>query len=108
MTPRSLNGPCLDSRRQVLWDGDRVFRRGWRLGDDGKRSAVLVVTPAAEHPSPSTLDRLAHEYELRDELDGAWAARPLALSREGSRITLLVEDPGGEPLERLIAKIGWQ
>ena len=69
---------------------------------------MLVGLPAAERPPPASLDRLAHEYELRDELDGAWAARPLALSREGSRITLLVEDPGGEPLERLIAKIGWQ
>ncbi|HEY1942940.1 MAG TPA: AAA family ATPase [Roseiarcus sp.] len=87
----------------VVWeDGDRVFRRGWRLGDDGKRSAVLVVTPAAEHPSPSILDRLAHEYELRDALDAAWAARPLALSREGGRTALLLEDPGGEPLGRLI------
>ena len=87
---------------QVLWeDGDRVFRRGWRLGDDGERNAVLVVAPATEHPSPSTLERLAHEYELRDALDAAWAARPLALSREGGRTALLLEDPGGEPLERL-------
>jgi hypothetical protein len=42
---------------------------GWRLGDDGSRSAVLVVTPAAEHPSPS-IDRLTHEYGLKDELGG--------------------------------------
>jgi PAS domain S-box-containing protein len=98
-----LNGVYPDDSCQVLWeDGDRVFRRGWRLGDDGKRSAVLVVTPAAEHPPPSILDRLAHEYELKDALDAAWAARPLALSREGGRTALLLEDPGGEPLERLI------
>ena len=59
----------------VLWeDGDRVFRR--RLGDDGKRSAVLVVTPAAEHPSPSILDRLTHEYGLKEVLDGAWTVQP--------------------------------
>jgi hypothetical protein len=83
-----------DDSCQVLWeDGDRVFRRGWRLGDDAKPIAVLVVTPAA-HPSPSILDRLAHEYELRDALDAAWAARPLALSREGGRTALLLEDPG--------------
>jgi hypothetical protein len=55
---------------QVLWeDGDRVFRRGWRVGDGRRGSPVLVVTPSAEHPSPSILDRLAHEYELRDALD---------------------------------------
>ncbi len=98
-----LNGAYPDDSCQVLWgDGDLVFRRGWRLGDDGKRTAVLVVTPSAEHPSSSILDRLAHEYELRDVLGAAWAARPLALSCEGDRTALLLEDPGGEPLERLI------
>ena len=53
---------------------------------------------------PASLDRLAHEYELRDELDSAWAARPLALALKGGRTALLLEDPGGEPLERLIGK----
>ena len=71
MVPPSLNGVYLDGNSQVLWeDGDRVFCRGWRLGDDGNPSAVLVVLPAAERPSPSSLDRLAHEYGLKDELDG--------------------------------------
>ena len=86
-----------------MWeDGERVFCRGWRLGDDGNRSAVLVVLPAAEHPSPIILDRLAHEYGLKDELDGAWAVRPLELMREGGRTMLVLEDPGGEPLDRLL------
>ena len=87
---------------QVLWeDGDRVFCRGWREDSDGSRGSVLVVLPAAERPLPASLARLAHEYELRDELDAAWAARPLALAREGGRTALLLEDLGGEPLERL-------
>jgi len=63
---------------------------------------VLAVVPASEHPSPSYLDRLAHEYALKDALDGAWAVRPLALEREGGCSTLVLEDPGGEPLERLL------
>ena len=92
-----------DGGSQVLWeDGERVFRRGGALGDDGNRRAVLVVLPAAEHPSPSSLDRLAHEYGLKDELDGAWAVRPLELVREGGRTVLVLEDPGGEPLDRLL------
>ena len=63
---------------QVLWeDGERVFCRGSRPGADGKRTAVLAVLPAAEHPSPTTVARFAHEYGLKDELDGGWAARPL-------------------------------
>ena len=64
--------------------------------------SVLAVLPAAEHPTPATLDRLAHEYGLKDELDGAWAVRPLELIRERGRTMLVLEDPGGEPLERLL------
>ena len=100
---RSLSGVYPDGNFQVLWeDGERVFCRGWRVGDDGNRSAVLVVLPAAEHPSPASLDRLAHEYGLKDELDGAWAVRPLELVRDGGRTMLVLEDPGGEPLDRLL------
>ena len=88
---------------QVLWeDGERVFCRGWRADGAGGRSAVLAVLLAAERPLPAAVDRLAHEYELRDELDAAWAARPLALAIEGGRTALLLDDPGGEPLERLV------
>jgi hypothetical protein len=35
----------------------------------------------AAHTSTSSLDRLTHEYGLKDELDGAWAVPPLALVR---------------------------
>ena len=87
----------------VLWeDGERVFCRGWRLDDDGKRRAVLVVLPAAEHPSPSCLDCLAHEYGLKAELDGAWAVQPLDLVSRGGHTMLILEDSGGEPLGRLL------
>jgi serine/threonine protein kinase len=60
---------------------------------------VLAVSPATEHPGHAILDRLIHEYGLRDDLDGTWAARPLELIREGDRTTLLLEDSGGEPLD---------
>ena len=84
MVQQSLNIAYSDGSSQVLWeDGERVFSRGWRLDDNGNRLAVLLVAPAADHPSRSRLDRLAHEYELKDELDGAWAARPLDLVRDG-------------------------
>jgi PAS domain S-box-containing protein len=86
---------------QVLWeDGEHVFCRGNSHGDD--TTLVLAVLPASEHPAPAVLDRLAHEYGLKEELDGAWAVRPLELIREGGRTMLVLEDPGGEPLERLL------
>jgi hypothetical protein len=76
--PRSAREGDPNSSYQVLWeDGDRVFCRRRRVGDDGTWSAVLVVLPVAAHPSPSNLDRLAHAYELKGALDGLWAVRPL-------------------------------
>ena len=102
MVQQSLNIAYSDGSSQVLWeDGERVFSRGWRLDDNGNRLAVLLVAPAADHPSPSRLDRLTHEYELKDELDRAWAARPLALMRDAGRTVLVLDDVGGEPLDRL-------
>jgi serine/threonine protein kinase len=92
-----------DSGSQVLWeDGERIFCRGWRVGNDGNRNAVLVVLPAAEHPSRASVDRLAHEYALKDELDGTWAAKPLELTNDGARPMLVLEDTGGEALHRLL------
>jgi PAS domain S-box-containing protein len=93
-----------DDGPQVLReDGEYIFCRAWRRGADGNRSPILVVLPAAEHPPPATVNRLSHEYGLRDDLDGAWAARPLELGRRGGRTILVLEDPGGEPLERLLS-----
>jgi hypothetical protein len=44
--------------------------------------------------------RLEHEYALRAEPDRNWAARPLALTQYDNRLALVLEDPGGEPLDR--------
>jgi PAS domain S-box-containing protein len=96
-------GADADSSLQVLWeDGERVFCKGWRDTADGDRNAVLAVLPAEEHPTPGSLNRLTHEYGLKDDLDGAWAVRPLELVRERGRTMLVLEDTGGEPLNRLI------
>src|SRR5262245_46751312 len=103
MVSLSLSRADSDNGSELLWeDGERTFRRGTRLDVSGKKSAVLFVIPAAEHPSRSSVDHLTHEYELRDELDAAWAARPLELVRDGARTMLVLEDPGGEPLDRLL------
>jgi hypothetical protein len=72
MVPHPLNDEYSEGGSQILWeDSERVFRRGWRVDDNGKRRAVLIVLPAADHPSRSSLDRLTHEHELKDEIDGA-------------------------------------
>jgi serine/threonine protein kinase len=103
LNPSARFGADGDSSFEVLWEeGDYVFCRGWRQGANGERDAVLTVLPAAEHPTSASLDRLAHEYGLKDELEGAWAVRPLSLLREHGRTLLVLEDPGGEPLARQI------
>jgi PAS domain S-box-containing protein len=90
-----------DGSFHVAWkDGERAVYRGWQKDSDGRLVAVLAVRP--EHPHPAIIDRLANEYEWKDELDSAWAVRPLGLLHEGGRTVLLLEDPGGEPLTNLI------
>src|SRR5215471_6354268 len=88
---------------QLLSDNEGLLLcRACREGVDGKRAVVLAVLPAAEHPTPQSLDPLTHEYQLRDELDGAWAAKPLELVQDATRTILVLEDLGGEPLTWLI------
>ena len=49
MVPHALNSTYSHGSSQILWvNGERVFHRDWRLDDDGKRHAVLLVAPAAE------------------------------------------------------------
>lgn len=103
MASHSISGTYLGLDSPPSWeDGERVFRRGWQLGDDRERRAVLFVQPLIDEASRASFDRLAHEYELREQLDRAWAARPLDLVDHAGRQVLVLEDLGGEPLEKLL------
>jgi PAS domain S-box-containing protein len=88
----------------LLEDGERILCRGWRDDGDGNRTAVLAVLSASDHPTPGLVDRLAHEYALKDELDGLSVVRPLELLRERGQTRLLLADPGGEPLAGLLGQ----
>jgi serine/threonine protein kinase len=68
------------------------------------RSQVLVLSPALAYPRPESLKRLEHEYSLREELDATWAARPIEITRHWDRQVLVLEDPGGVPLDRLLGR----
>ena len=82
-------------------DGELILQRG-HAKQPGLPS-VLLLTPASTRPSPETLKRVDHEYSLRDELDSAWAARPLALCEGGEHLTLVLEDPGGATLDSFLS-----
>jgi predicted ATPase/signal transduction histidine kinase/ActR/RegA family two-component response regulator len=79
-----------------LRDGDLTLYRGSAAG----LAPILLVT--AQNGSLSHLRRLEHEYALRADLDATWAAHPIELSRYRNRMALLLADPGGAILERLL------
>ncbi|EME68530.1 ATPase, partial [Paramagnetospirillum caucaseum] len=64
---------------------------------------MLARTSSFDRPTRATVGRLRHEFALRTELQPAWAAVPLALDETSVRLMLIMSDPGGEPLTRLIA-----
>jgi predicted ATPase len=80
-------------------DDEFILYRGRTQGD---ASQILVLSPVAEYPTPESLKRLEQECSLRDALDPAWSARPIAMARHLDRTVLELEDPGGVPLDQLL------
>ena len=91
--------PSLHVVEQLREDGGVRLARCWP--EEGA-APVLVVMPIQEHPPRSILRQLEHEFALRDQLDPSWAAHPLELSYEGGRMLLVLADPGGRTLDRII------
>jgi PAS domain S-box-containing protein len=81
-----------------LREGDIALYRGSGSG----LAPILLV--AAEETSLGCIQRLEHEHALKSELDADWAARPVALTRYNNRVALVLEDPGGTPLDRLLGR----
>ena len=82
-------------------DQGSILYRGRKEEDS---SQVLVLAPTKEEPEPESLKRLENEYSLREELDPAWAARPIELTFHWNRPVLVLEDPGGMPLSELLGQ----
>jgi serine/threonine protein kinase len=82
-------------------DEEFILYRGEYSNLAGKPS-VLLLAAASTLPALETLGKLENEYSLRNELDSAWAVRPLALSEHLGHMTLVLEDPGGETLDRFL------
>jgi PAS domain S-box-containing protein len=86
-------------------DGELILYRGRHPSRiDAGLPPVLVVAPASERPPLGSLRRMEHEYALRAELDPGWAVRPVALAPHQGRTMLVLTDPGGEPLDRLLGR----
>jgi PAS domain S-box-containing protein len=81
-----------------LREGEIALYRG---SGNGLPPILLVAT---EETSLGCVERLVHEYALKLELDADWAARPVVLARHNDRMTLVLEDPGGTPADRLLGR----
>ena len=85
----------------VREDAEFVLQRGEQPGHS---SPILLLVQVAEPPPSASRGRLEHEYSLRTLLDPAWSAAPLALVRHEGRMTLVLADPGGDPMTGLIGQ----
>src|ERR1700750_1607766 len=81
-----------------LREGDIALYRGSGNG----LAPILLV--AVDESSPGCVERLQHEYALKGELYAGWAARPVSLTRYHDRLTLVLEDPGGAPVDQLLGR----
>jgi PAS domain S-box-containing protein len=82
----------------ALRDGELALYRG----SGQELPPILLAT--AENASLACLNRLEHEYTLGADLDAAWAVKPIELSRHRNRSALVLEDPGGAVLDRLLGQ----
>src|SRR5260370_23540404 len=89
-------------REALRKDDEFVLQRCEHSNQPGLPS-VLLLAPASTRPTVETLRKLQHASRLRDQLDSAWAVRPLTLAQHRGNPALVLEDPGGETLDRLLA-----
>jgi predicted ATPase/signal transduction histidine kinase len=86
-------------------DGEFIVYRGHhRHQTDASPPSIVAITPVLERPALASLGRMEHEYSFKAELDPGWAVQPLALASHEGRTMLVLADPGGEPLDRLLGK----
>jgi PAS domain S-box-containing protein len=74
----------------------------YRARHPGNPVSVLALLPS--RLTSQSVACLEHEYALGPMLDSSWAARPLALDRSSVPPMLLLNDNGGEPLNRALGQ----
>ena len=82
-------------------DDEFILYRGQ---NEEEISQVLVLVPATEEPESKSLKRLEHEYSLKEDLEPAWSARPIEVTFHWDRPVLVLEDPGGIPLDQVLGR----
>src|ERR1700676_63343 len=83
--------------------GEFVVCRGRSPTDTNPHPpSVLVLLSSSDHPRPESVRMLEYQHSLRGELDPAWAVLPVELTQHEGRAALVLDDPGGDPLDRLV------
>jgi predicted ATPase/GAF domain-containing protein len=100
--PAPINGDETGNFRLLWQDGERALYRGQLQMSTSESRSVLMLSDKAACPTWFSLSRLAHEYSLREILDASWALQPLEIKKDGDRTVLILDDPGGQPLENLL------
>ncbi|XYI00972.1 AAA family ATPase [Sorangium sp. So ce1128] len=80
-------------------DGRAVVYRAVRSAD---RCPVILKVLDPRRSRPKDLERLKHEYELGQLLDSRAVVKPLALETYQGMPALILEDFGGQSLDRLL------
>jgi len=76
-----------------------TLRRGHETRGSG---SILVRSPIGDPVLPMHLKWLEHEYVIAPQLDSHWAISPLELTQHDGRPMLVMEDPGGHPLDVIL------
>lgn len=86
-----------DAPLRVLWTGQETI-----LCQQESRRLVRIAAPTCPPAFRTAL--LEAELALAPRLDASWAAKPITLQRRAGELGLVLEYPGGEPLEHHLAQ----
>ena len=85
---------------EKLYEGmNSLVYRGWRKSD--KKPVVLKLLNKT-HPTPIELARFNHEYRIPASLNLEGVIRAHSLEKSGNSLVMVLEDFGGESLDRII------
>jgi predicted ATPase/signal transduction histidine kinase/GAF domain-containing protein len=76
----------------------------YRARSPDSSASFLVRMPVSSGIDRTLLARLERELTLSVSLDGDWAILPIRMIQHGDRPALKLNDPGGQPFDRLIGK----
>ncbi|NHL69183.1 AAA family ATPase [Burkholderia ambifaria] len=94
-----------DTAPSVIPEDDGISHsRACITNGEGRRIPVVVARPRRGASSTIAVEHLLNEYRMREQLDSAWALRPLELQRQGDSVALILENAAGVSLEQLLSE----